>query len=46
MPLQFPAQDEGVYWFEISLDDAILTRVPLRVAKHTVAQSIPPQLPA
>jgi len=30
-PVQFVAQEEGVYWFDVSLDDTRLTRVPLRI---------------
>lgn len=45
LPMQFPAQDDGLYWFEIELDGNPVTRVPLRVVKQTVTQTIPPQLP-
>ena len=30
-PLPFVAQEEGLYWFEIRLEDALLTKIPLRV---------------
>ena len=30
-PLGVVAEEEGLYWFEITLDGTILTRIPLRV---------------
>lgn len=34
MPMAIVFQEEGVYWFEITLDDLLLTKVPLRIM-HT-----------
>jgi hypothetical protein len=45
LPLQFPAQDPGLYWFVVSLDEGVLTKVPLRISRQTTTQLIPPQLP-
>jgi hypothetical protein len=44
LPMQFPAQDEGLYWFVIELGGEEMTRVPLRVIKQTRSQHVPPQL--
>ena len=44
LPLQFPAQDQGVYWFKVTLDGELLTMVPLRVTKLPVTQTFHPQL--
>ncbi len=30
----FPAQEPGVYWFEVSIDEQLITRIPLRVIYH------------
>jgi hypothetical protein len=43
-PMQFPAQDEGIYWFVVELGDELMTRIPLRVVKQTSSQTLPPQL--
>ena len=45
VPFQFPAQDQGIYWFLVTLDGELLTKVPLRVTRSTVTQTTPPQLP-
>ena len=31
LQLGFQAEEEGVYWFDVSLHDALITKVPLRV---------------
>jgi len=31
VPLNIVAEEEGLYWFEITLEDMILTKIPLRV---------------
>lgn len=31
LPLPFIAQEEGLYWFEVKLEEAVLTQIPLRV---------------
>lgn len=43
LPMQFPAQDEGVYWFAVEVSGTIITRVPLRISKQIVSQDMPPQ---
>ena len=43
LPMQFPAQDEGVYWFVVEVSGAVVTRVPLRISKQVGPQTIPPQ---
>ncbi|HUZ36131.1 MAG TPA: hypothetical protein VMV17_07370 [Streptosporangiaceae bacterium] len=44
LPIQFPAQDEGVYWFTVQVSGDVVTRVPLHVIKNEVAQTVPPQI--
>lgn len=44
LPLQIPAQDEGVYWFVVEVSGEVATRVPLRVSKQVVTQTVPPQV--
>jgi hypothetical protein len=43
LPMQFPAQDEGVYWFVVEVDGEVFTRIPLRIAKNVVEQSVQTQ---
>jgi len=43
LPMQFPAQDEGVYWFAVEVSGTLVTRVPLRISKRVVSQDMPPQ---
>lgn len=38
LPMQFPVQDEGVYWFAVEVDGEVVTRVPLRIVKNVVEQ--------
>jgi hypothetical protein len=40
-PMQLPVQDEGTYWFVVEVSGDVLTRVPLRIGKQVVQQSIP-----
>jgi len=43
MPMAFPVQESGVYWFAIALDGHIVSHIPLRVIYHRVAPiQIPP----
>lgn len=37
--LGFQAQEEGLYWFEVSLLDTLVTKMPLRVVYQRVAVS-------
>lgn len=39
-PLQFIAQEEGLYWFEVKLEEAVLTKIPLRVMYQKI-QAMP-----
>jgi uncharacterized protein DUF6941 len=32
-PLELEARDTGTYWFDVSCDDALLTRIPLLVER-------------
>jgi hypothetical protein len=36
MNFQYPAQEEGLYWWDILLGDQLLTRVPLRVVYQQI----------
>jgi hypothetical protein len=42
LPIQIPAQDEGVYWFVVEVSGEVFTRVPLRISKQVVTQAVPP----
>jgi hypothetical protein len=42
IPMAFPVQEPGVYWFEVALDGQIVSHIPLRVIYHRVA---PMQMP-
>lgn len=42
VPVQLPVQDEGIYWFVVEVSGDVLTRVPLRIGKQVVQQSVPP----
>jgi hypothetical protein len=42
-PMQFPAQDEGVYWFVVEVSGEVVTRVPLRISKQVGPQTVPMQ---
>ncbi len=43
IPMAFPIQEPGVYWFEIAVDSLIVSHIPLRVIYHRVApMQIPP----
>jgi len=44
LPFQFPAQDEGLYWFAVEVSGEVVTRVPLRVVRTTADSISPPQL--
>jgi len=40
LALNMVVDQEGVYWFEIFLEDELLTRIPLRILYQRVGQSI------
>jgi hypothetical protein len=43
IPMAFPAQEPGVYWFGVALDGQTVSHIPLRVIYHRVAPTqIPP----
>jgi len=42
LPMQIPAQDEGIYWFVVEVSGEVVTRVPLRVFKQVVTQTVLP----
>ncbi|MGH9511539.1 MAG: hypothetical protein ACRD2U_05330 [Terriglobales bacterium] len=37
LPMAFPIQEPGLYWFDISLDNQSFSHIPLRVVYHQVA---------
>jgi hypothetical protein len=41
-PLAFEARREGLYWFDVLLDDTLLTRMPLRVVYQPQRTGAPP----
>jgi len=43
MDISYPFTMEGVYWFNVYLDDTLLTKVPLRVMYHRVVTGPPPE---
>jgi hypothetical protein len=43
LPLQFPGQDEGIYWFVVEVSGETLTQVPLRISKQVITQTVPPR---
>lgn len=42
--LNFVAPEQGIYWFDVVLNDDLLTRMPLRVIFQPLTTSLPPQL--
>lgn len=38
IPLMLAVEEEGLYWFEVTLESTVLTRIPLRV----LYQKVPP----
>jgi Family of unknown function (DUF6941) len=45
IPMAFPVQEQGVYWFEIALDGQVLSHIPMRVIYHRVTVQGPPPNP-
>ncbi len=41
-PMAFPAQESGVYWFEVAVNGHTQTQVPLRVLYQSVGGVQPP----
>jgi len=42
--LNFVAQEQGTYWFDVLFEDQLVTRMPLRVIYQPMTMSLPPQL--
>lgn len=40
--ITFMLDEEGLYWIDVLFEDAVMTRIPLRVVYHWVGQT-PPQ---
>ena len=40
---QLAAQEEGLYWFDVFLEEQLLTRIPLRLLYQRVSQGLPPE---
>jgi hypothetical protein len=45
MPMAFPVQEAGLYWFNISLDGRSFSQIPLRVVYHRIAPMQTPPNP-
>lgn len=43
IPMAFPVQEPGLYWFNVSLDGQSFSEIPLRVVYHRV---VPMQMPS
>ncbi len=43
LPIAFPVQEPGVYWFDIQISGRSLTKIPLRVLYQQIAMQ--PLLP-
>lgn len=39
---QLLAQEEGLYWFDVFLEEQLLTRIPLRLLYQRVSPALPP----
>jgi len=45
LPVAIVADEEGLYWFDVILEQDLLTRIPLRVMYQRIAQGMPFQPP-
>lgn len=45
VPFELEAQEEGVYWFDISLNDRLVTRIPLQIVYERMSLDRPRQTP-
>ncbi len=43
LDIQFPIQHEGVHWFKVSLEDELITSIPLRVKYNRQVTLVGPQ---
>jgi hypothetical protein len=46
LPMAFPVQEPGVYWFNVSLDGQSFSEIPLRVIYHRVVPMVQQPNPA
>jgi len=46
IPMAFPVQESGVYWFAVALDGQVISHIPLRVIYHRVAPMPTPPNPS
>lgn len=44
LQVNFVAESEGLYWFDVVLEGLVVTRIPLRVLYQRISMSQPPQL--
>ena len=44
IPYQIQVEEEGLYWFDVYLDDKLMTKVPFRVIYQATTFTTPPQL--
>jgi hypothetical protein len=42
LPIPIQTDIEGLYWFDVLLDDKLLTRVPMRIVHQRVSFGFPP----
>jgi hypothetical protein len=42
LQVQLPAQEEGLYWFNVMVSDQLLTRIPFRLVYQRLAQGLLP----
>ena len=45
LPVVMQIQEQGLYWFDVFVDDQLFTRIPLRVVYQRVAGISPPGAP-
>jgi hypothetical protein len=45
LPVALVAEEEGLYWFDVMLEQELLTRIPLRVMYQKMQQGTPFQSP-
>jgi len=46
LPMAFPVQEPGLYWFNISMDGQSFSEIPLRVIYHRVVPTVQPPNPS
>ncbi len=45
LPVVMQVQEQGLYWFDVFVDDQLFTRIPLRVVYQRAAGISPPVVP-